>query len=250
MSIVNIKNLSLKRGSKYYLKDINWEIQKGERWIVFGPNGCGKTTLLSAISGYRKFTEGNVFLFDEPLIDDNAVELRRKIGFISDSYFDQCFKCENALNIVLSGLYGQLSEREDVTDQEVIKAKKLLIEFGLKTKYDYPYDLLSKGQRQKVLLARALMAPIDLMILDEPCTGLDVYSREFYKNTLTNIASNTDSTMIYVTHHFDEIMPFFNKALLIKTVRFLRRAILGICFLRRCSLDFSKNRQWLIAGLT
>ena len=86
----------------------------------------------------------------------------------------------------------------------------------MKYKGLYSYDLLYKGQQQKVLLARAFMRNYKLMILDEPCSGLDMLSRDFALNTLADIAENTDSAMIYVTHHADEILPFFTHALLLK----------------------------------
>ena len=76
--------------------------------------------------------------------------------------------------------------------------------------------MLSQGQKQRVLLARALMVPPELLILDEPLNGLDIYARDFFLNTLQEIESKTDATIIYVTHHAEEIVPFFKKGMLLK----------------------------------
>lgn len=216
MSVLEINGLSSRQGSKYLLKDISWQVNEKEHWIVFGLNGCGKTTLLSILAGYRKYTEGNICLFGEKLTIENAISLRKNIGFVSNSFFDSCLKRENALNIVLGAKFGGLSEQYDVDDQDVLKAKHLLTSFGLSDRVSYPLDTLSKGQQQKVLLARSLMIEPKLLILDEPCASLDIFSRNYFLNTLCEIEAQTDATIIYVTHHSDEILPFFGKALLIK----------------------------------
>ena len=213
---VEIKDLCYKEGTKYLLKNINWEVKTGEQWVVFGMNGCGKTTLLSVLSGYRKYTKGTIKLFSQELNRSNAVFLRQRIGFVSSSYFDNIFMYENAINIVLSGLFGSLSERDNVKDNDVKKAVQLLRALGLREKAAYPYDMLSKGQRQKVLIARALMMQPELLVLDEPCTGLDILAREYFLNTVQQIIEETNVNVIYVTHHVDEILPVFNKAMLMK----------------------------------
>lgn len=209
-------DLSHKQGAKHLLRDINWNISKGERWVLFGLNGCGKTTLLSIMAGYRHYSAGTIKHFGETLTKDNAVRLRKEISFVSTSFFDNLYNRENVLNIVLSGLTGNLDVRHTITDKDVRKAKQLLTALGLREKYCYPYDLLSKGQRQKVLIARALINPPKLLILDEPCTGLDVFAREYFLNTISQIATQTDVSIIYVTHHVDEIIPIFSKAALMK----------------------------------
>lgn len=216
MYAVEAIDLSHKQGAKHLLREINWNIAENEHWVLFGLNGCGKTTLLSILAGYRHYSAGTIKLFGEILTKENAIALRRQVSFVSTSFFDNLYNHENVLNIVLSGLTGNLNVRHTITDADVRKAKQLLTALGLREKYCYPYDLLSKGQRQKVLIARALINPPKLLILDEPCTGLDIFAREFFLNTISQIAAETNTAIIYVTHHVDEIIPTFTKAALMK----------------------------------
>jgi len=216
MTLVQCKDLTYNRGAKTILKSINWKVEKGERWIVLGNNGCGKTSLVSILAGYREWTNGDIMLFDSVLNPGNAMDLRKRIGFVSSSFFDNCLKYENGIDIVLGGYMGQIADGIDITDKNVLKAKKILEALGLKHKCMYPYDLLSRGQRQKILLARAFLNKPELLILDEPCSGLDLLSRDYVLNTLQDIIENTDCGIIYVTHHVDEILPSFTHAILLK----------------------------------
>ncbi len=216
MNLIETKALSHKQGSKFLLKNINWEVKENEHWIVFGANGCGKTTLLGTIAGYRHYNKGEVKLFGEVLSRENAVLLRQKIGFVSASYMDRCFRHESGLDIVLSAKFGGFGRRLAITDHDVKRAMQLLDAFGIVEKANYPYDMLSQGQRQRLLLARALMVSPKLLLLDEPLNGLDVIARNFFLNTLQEIADTQNVSIIYVTHQTEEILPFYTKAMLLK----------------------------------
>ena len=216
LKLIETKDLSHKQGSKFLLQDINWEVNENEHWIVFGANGCGKTTLLSTVAGYRTYNKGEIKLFGEPLSRENAVLLRRRVGFVSASYMDRCFHHESGLDIVLSAKFGGLGRRSDITNADVRRAMQLLKAFGIVEKANYPYDMLSQGQRQRILLSRALMVPPKLLLLDEPLNGLDVVSRNFFLNTLQEIVESEDVSVVYVTHHVEEFLPFYTKAMLLK----------------------------------
>ena len=216
MNVIETIELSNKQGSKYLLQDINWNVKEKEHWVVFGSNGCGKTTLLSTVCGYRGFNKGVVKLFGEELNYDNAVQLRKDVGFISASYFDNCFKNESGFDIVLGAKFGGFGRRSDITDGDVVRVRQLLKAFGVAAKGDYPYYMLSQGQKQRILLARALMVPPKLIILDEPLNGLDIYARNFFINTLQEIEQMTNVTIVYVTHHAEEILSFFTKAMILQ----------------------------------
>ena len=155
MTIIEAKGLCCKIGSRYLLKDIDWQIEKGQHWVVFGENGSGKTTLLSIIAGFNAQTHGSLKVFGQEYGPENILDFRRKIGFISSSFFDKALSRESALDIVLSGKFGTLSTGYGVRDQDVKKAKTLLGELRLRDKVNRPFDLLSKGERQNVLIARA-----------------------------------------------------------------------------------------------
>lgn len=217
--IFKLEGLGCKAGNQYILKDIDWEVQKGQHWLVFGMNGSGKTTLLSIVAGYMGCTHGNLEVLGQTYCDDTILDIRRRIGWVSTSYFDKCLSRETVLDIVLAGKFSTLGINDDITDADVIRAKTLLKELRLKTKINYPFDFLSKGERQNVLIARALMASPELLILDEPCTGLDVFSREYLLSTIRDLAENTEVTIIFVTHYPEEIMDIFQHCLLLKNGR-------------------------------
>ncbi len=216
MCLMQAKNITVKKGSKYILQDINWTIENGENWVLFGLNGCGKTTLLSILAGYQTAREGESFLFDEQVNKENFLALRRKVGFVSSSFFDRYLHQETVQDIVWAGKFGTLGLVDEITDEDVRKGKAILCELGLKDKMRYPYDCLSKGQQQRVLIARALMAEPEILLLDEPCSGLDIVARERFLHNIQDIAEDRNIAIVYVTHHTEEILPFFNKAALMK----------------------------------
>ena len=214
--IIETKNLCCKSGKRYLIHNINWSVKKGEHWIIFGMNGSGKTTLLSIIAGFNAYTSGECSVFGEKHTDENIFAHRRKIGWVSSSFFDKYLSWESALDIVLSGVSGTLSRTFDVNNDDIKLAKKLLSDLRLKERINQPFCLLSKGERQCVLIARALISKPEILILDEPGTGLDIYAREYILRTVEDLAENTVMTMIYVTHYAEEILPSFDKTLLLK----------------------------------
>lgn len=214
--IIKTEHLSCQSGRRFLIHDINWEVEKGEHWIVFGMNGCGKTTLLSTIAGFRGYTAGNLEVFGESYNVENIFFHRKRIGWVSSSFFDKYLSWESALDIVLSGVSGTLSLSKDIVDEDVKRAKMLLEKLRLKEKVSQPFALMSKGERQCVLIARALISRPEILILDEPGTGLDIYAREYVLQAVSHLATTTDLTIIYVTHYAEEILPMFDKTLLMK----------------------------------
>ncbi len=214
--VIELNRVSCKAGYRHLLKDITWNVAPGEHWVVFGMNGSGKTTLLSIIAGFKHFTSGSVKVFGETFCNDNILDIRKRIGWVSASFFDRYYTKESALHIVLSGKYGTLGLGTDITLADVRLAKNLLTELQLKDKMNRPFEMLSKGERQNVLIARALFSNPDILILDEPCTGLDVYNRSYLFNTIEALSKKKDLTIIYVTHYVEEVVPLFQKALLLK----------------------------------
>ena len=214
--LIEAKNLSCQAGYQYLLRDINWQVRHGEQWVVFGRNGCGKTTLLSIIAGYKGYSSGELKIFGEEYTSENILRLRKKIGWISSSFFDKYSTTETVLDIVLSGLFGTLGLLFEIDNEPIIKARNLLIELGLESKIMSPFDLLSKGERQQVLIARAFISNPEILILDEPGTGLDALARERLLATIKELADAQKTTIIYVTHYPEEILPSFDKCLLLR----------------------------------
>ncbi|MDR1320531.1 MAG: ATP-binding cassette domain-containing protein [Gracilibacteraceae bacterium] len=225
-AIISLEDLSYKVGSRYLLKDITWEVLPGEHWVVFGMNGSGKTTLLTILAGFRPKTHGSIRVFGEAYEDENVLDIRKRIGLVSSSFFDKYYSKESALDIVLSGKFGAFGTRWDIGDADVIQAKRLLKELHLTDKIDQSFDMMSRGERQNVLIARALFPNPEILVLDEPCTGLDIYAREHLLNTVRDLAENPDLAIIYVTHYTDEIIEVFDRCLLLRN---------GYSFLQGCT---------------
>ena len=215
--IIEAKALSLKIGCRYLLKDITWQIHKGQHWVVFGANGCGKTTLLSIIAGFKPYSSGQLTLFGENYTAQNILTIRRRIGWVSSSFFDRYYARESALNIVLSGKFGAFGLDADLSNADIVRAKALLEATGLGQQINQPFQMMSKGERQNVLIARAFFPHPDILVLDEPCSGLDVLARAKMLNTVRLLAHNTSVTIIYVTHYPEEILAdVFTQTLLLK----------------------------------
>ena len=245
-AIVDIKNLNYKVGQRYLLRDITWEIKKGERWMVFGLNGSGKTTLLSMIAGYSAFTDGTLSVFGATYHEDNIFTHRQRIGFISSSFFDRYYRNETALEIVLAGTTGTFGLSFDISDEQIKTAKNLLKQLGLGDKVNQSYFSMSKGERQSVLIARALVQRPDLLILDEPCSGLDVIARNKMLKTIEQIAQNTDMTIVFVTHYAEEILPQFDKIMLLSDGKIYAKGAVNALFIESVLSEFTKQQVQLL----
>lgn len=220
--MITAENITIRRGVHNVVNDISWVIHENEHWLLFGLNGCGKTTLLSALAGYLGINEGKLLLNGiQPLNSETKTAWRLKTGFISASFFDRCFQSESVLNIVLSSLYGRLGVPCAPQSADVRRAKALLHILGIDKKYHYPYDTLSSGQRQKVLFARALITNPDILFLDEPFNGLDILGYLQAKELLQAWQSAGNKTIVCVTHHTSEITTDYTHAALMKNGRFL-----------------------------
>lgn len=217
--IIRMQKLCYRIGQKYLLRDIDWQLQRGEHCVVFGLNGSGKTTLLSVAAGYKTATSGCLQVFGQDYTADNILDNRRRIGLVSNSYFDRYYRQESALDIVLSGALGTLGLDFDIDDGDVQLALELLRQVGLSDRIGQPYGAMSKGERQNVLIARALMAKPELLVLDELCSGLDVLARERVLGTVQGLADAGEMTIVYVTHYTEEILPCFETTLLLKKGR-------------------------------
>lgn len=218
-TILKASELCCKSGKRYLLNHINWEVKSGEHWLIFGMNGSGKTTLLSTIAGFKSPTSGQLTVLGQQYDRDTIFSLRKKVGWVSSSFFDKYYRQEQALQIVLSGLSGTFNVDYGVSAQDVRYAKALLRELRMGDKMKQPFCLMSKGERQNVLIARAMITRPQILVLDEPGTGLDIYAREHMMNSVRMLAESGQVTVLYVTHYPEEIQPFMNKTMLLRNGR-------------------------------
>lgn len=216
-SMFAFENVYFKRDNKTILSDINWVVKEKENWAILGLNGSGKTTLLQLLNGYLWPSSGKLQVLGQVFGQTSLPELRKSIGWVSNALDHQLKDYELSEQIVLSGKFASIGIYAKVTADEMALAKKLLIDCGGISLIGKPYKILSQGERQIVLIARALMASPKLLILDEPCNGLDLFAKERLLERIKKIAELPESpTMLFVTHHTEEILPCFDNIILLR----------------------------------
>lgn len=218
-----------KDGGEAVLSGISWRIRNGEHWVVFGLNGSGKTTLLNLIAGYVQPATGRMDVLGRTFGRYDWRALRREIGFASSSLAERLYADETALEIVLSGLFATIGLYEEAGWDEEEKAVAALDLVGISGLSGRRYAGLSQGERQKVLIARALVNSPRLLLLDEPCAGLDLFAREKVLSCIQHLAqkqkqkqkqkTSEGPAMVMVSHHIEEVVSVFTHALLLEKGR-------------------------------
>ncbi len=223
--MLNVSDLTLIRGGVRILNGVSWLVKPGEHWAILGANGSGKTSLLSALTGYATPTGGEIELLGECYGASNWPELRKRIGIVSSSVRQQMADAEPALLSVVSGKYAMIDYWGRVKPEDREEALAILRQIDCVHLAERPWAVLSQGERQRVLIGRALMARPRLLILDEPCAGLDPVAREHFLQFMERLACGTSggkgATLVLVTHHVEEIVDGFSHVLVMKAGRVL-----------------------------
>ena len=241
-SLIACERTGYRQQNTDILTDVDWRIERGEHWAVLGPNGCGKTTLLRIASGYLWPTSGRVLRLGRELID--LGELRRSIGWVSSDLAARVPAEDTGLETVVTGRLGMIGFRRlpfhEPTEEDFAASMAELARLGCESLADKPFGVLSQGERQQVLVARARVIGPLLLVLDEPCAGMDPGVRERFlawlDERLNNEARTTNDegeknsfdighsapTVIFVTHHVEEIMPSVEKTLVMRGGRVYR----------------------------
>jgi len=212
-------------GGKTIVHSINWTVQPGEHWAILGPNGSGKTTLLKLACGYLwPNAGGEIYRRGKTLV--NLRELRKSIGWVTSALAAEIPAWERVIRTVVSGKFAQIGLLEgfggDATKADYRLAERLLEQMGCVYLRDQDFGTLSQGEQQKVLIARARMTKPYLIILDEPCAGMDPGARENFLVTLKQIGRQKRiPALIFVTHHIEEILPLFKKTLVLRDGKIL-----------------------------
>ncbi|WP_078427032.1 ABC transporter ATP-binding protein [Alkalihalobacterium alkalinitrilicum] len=217
--IIKLDEILLKKWDKTIINNLSWQVKKGEHWALLGLNGSGKTSLLKIITGYEWPSTGKVSVLGNTYGTCNLQEVRKKIGWVSTALDDrfQTRTNDTVLEVILSGKMASIGLYEDVTPEEIDHAEQIAQRFNILHLINEPIGILSQGEKRKTFLARAWMGNPDLLILDEPCNGLDVYSRESLLETIEELSSLDDGpTIIYVSHHIEEMVRGITNALILK----------------------------------
>lgn len=254
-NVVEMKDVSWRREGKTVLQQIDWTVQEGEHWALFGLNGSGKTTLLNLLCGYIWPTSGQISVLGHKFGEVDLRELRKSIGWVSSSLQERLHGNEKAQNLVVSGKFASIGLYEKPTEADYEQASALMEQLRCGHLLDRTYQTCSQGEKQKLLIARALMAAPRLLILDEAANGLDFISKEGLLDSISELAKQPDApSMIYVTHHTEEILPIFSHSLLIrrgeifaqgKTQEVLNSDQLSDFFEMPVDLNWNQGRAWL-----
>ena len=215
--ILQFRDVAVIRGGKKILGPTNFTMNEGERWVVLGPNGAGKTTLFQLAGTQIHPSQGSVTVLGETLGRVDVFELRPRIGLMTTGVLDFIPYEESVINVVMTSayaIYGRWEEAYDLWDES--RAIGLLTTLGVRDLAERTFGTLSDGEKKRALIARALMPNPELMLLDEPASGLDLGGREDLLKRLTALASDpTAPATIMITHHIEEIPVGTTHALLL-----------------------------------
>lgn len=213
--------VGLVRGDRTILDAVDWAVRTGERWVVLGRNGSGKTSLVRLAAGHLHPTRGRVEVLGEVVGRTDLRRLRPRIGLASSALAKELRSGVRAIDVVLTGKHAALEpwwHRYDDSDRA--RALELLSGLGVASLASQELATLSSGEAQRVQLARTLMGDPGLVLLDEPTAGLDLAGREELVGALSAVAVDAAAPpLVLVTHHLDEVPPGFTHALLVRAGR-------------------------------
>ena len=205
--LISMEDVRVKYGDTTVLDGLSWTMKSGENWVILGPNGCGKTTLLNLVSGDNPQAYANkVYLFGRRRGSGESIwDIKRRIGHVSSEFQIRYRKPITAFEVVLSGFFDSVGLYRDFTTEQKETAEQWLEVLGIADKSDRIFNQLSHGEQRMLLLARSMVKMPPILILDEPCQGLDRINRARILDAIDVIGGHSETNILYVTHYPDEI---------------------------------------------
>ncbi|MFZ1341944.1 molybdate ABC transporter ATP-binding protein ModF [Thiothrix eikelboomii] len=200
--LVRLRKARIAYDEKQVLTDLDWTIQAGEHWQVTGPNGSGKTCLLNLITGdHPQCYTNDIFVFGMQRGSGESIwQIKRYIGYVSSGLQWEYRVSITVRNVIISGFYDSIGLYQKYTERERIIAEQWLAVLGMSARATESFSQLSYGDQRLVLIARAMVKHPSLLILDEPCLGLDDLNRQLVLALIEKICAGTETTVLYVNH--------------------------------------------------
>ena len=209
------------------LDNLEWTVRPSEHWVILGANGSGKTSLLASLTGYLTPTDGTVRVLGEQFGESDWRELRQSIGMVSSSIRQLMHDEDPAIEIVAGGARAEIGFWGRIPATVRRAARECMRQAEADSLAERPWAVLSQGERQRVLIARAMMAKPRLLILDEPCAGLDPVAREHFLAFVDRLGRSSHApSIVLVTHHVEEITSIFSHGLLLRAGRVVASGVL------------------------
>jgi iron complex transport system ATP-binding protein len=242
-SVVDLRVETFTRDGTDILRDIRWQVAHGEHWAVLGPNGAGKSSLLSIVAGYEWPSRGEVLVLGEAYGHCDMRALKERIGWVSSSLFTWLPARQSARQVAATGIHATIGNWHELSTEDLIRADDALRRIGGYSFRNKAYGVLSQGEKQRVMIARALVTNPDLLIRERLIADVD------------RLCAKPDGpTLILVSHHVEEIPTHATHALLLKEGRVLAAGplnevltdvLLTELYEFPCRIGTAEGRYWL-----
>lgn len=244
--MIHIQNLSYLRNDDVILDQVNLEIKQGEQWIILGRNGAGKTSLINMIYGYSWPTSGIIKVFGIEYGSEPLRQIQEEIGILQSNQQSNLLQRNlTSLEIIISGLHSNLGIYREITEIEISSAKKLLEEHSLLHLSERNFQILSSGEKSKILLLRSIIRKPKILILDEPTSSLDLKACYEFFNLLQSIIEKYKITCVQIVHRLEDIPKYFTHIAMMKQGRIVQSGLIdSILNLKNLSSLYELPEDW------
>lgn len=209
--LIEMNNVNVSWNDNHVLVDLTWVLHKGEHWLIRGPNGSGKTTFLELITGDNMQVFANdVRIFGKRRGSGETIwDIKKQLGIVSYRLHVEYRMVGSTTlqNVIISGFHDSIGLYEKAGDTEIAASRKWLALGGFADRENDSFGSLSYGEQRAILILRAAVKNPPVLILDEPCHGLDENFRQKILDLLEIIADSGTTTLLHVTHEADEVLP-------------------------------------------